>query len=103
MFQKFFPKEFDFFNIFDKQIDFAVEAARKFKELASASAVINEDSYRVVQDLEHKADQATDTVIDQLNKTFITPFDREDIHVLSKELDDITDMINTMARRMKIY
>ncbi len=103
MFQKFFPKEFDFFSLFDKQAEFAVEAAKRFKEIASLPGVINEEAYKTIQDLEHRADQTSHTIIDQLNKTFITPFDREDIHVLSKELDDITDMINTMARRMKIY
>ena len=42
-------------------------------------------------------------MIEQLNKSFITPFDREDIYALTKELDDITDMINTMVGRIKVY
>jgi hypothetical protein len=43
------------------------------------------------------------TIIEQLNKTFITPFDREDIHTLAKELDDITDMINNIVSRLRVY
>ena len=103
MFHKFFPREFDFFNLFEKQADYAVESAKKFKEIASTRSVINEEMHKSIQDLEHKADGASHTIIDQLNKTFITPFDREDIHMLTKELDDITDMFNTMVGRMKVY
>ena len=50
-----------------------------------------------------KGDTASHAVIEQLNKSFITPFDREDIYALTKELDDITDMINTMVGRIKVY
>jgi uncharacterized protein Yka (UPF0111/DUF47 family) len=56
-----------------------------------------------MHDMEHGGDNVAHEIIDKLDKTFITPFDREDIHTLTKELDDIIDMINTIASRMKVY
>lgn len=99
----FLPREFDFFDLFEQQVDYAVQAAKKFREIASAPELMGESSYQMIQHLEHKGDDASHEVINQLNKTFITPFDREDIHALTKELDDVVDMINTMVGRMKIY
>jgi len=99
----FFPKEFDFFNLFEQQVDYAVQSARKFKDIAATPGLIEESSYQAITHLEHQGDDATHTVIAQLNKTFITPFDREDIYDLTKQLDDITDMINTMVGRIKVY
>ncbi|MDE2028742.1 MAG: DUF47 family protein [Candidatus Omnitrophica bacterium] len=98
-----FPKEFDFFTLFEEQVNYAVQAAGKFKEIASTPGLIEESSYQAIQHFEHKGDDATHAVIDQLNKSFITPFDREDIHALTKELDNITDVINTMVGRIKVY
>lgn len=99
---KFLPQEFNFFDLFEKQVDYAVEAASYFKGLVSNDG-IDEASLKKIKDLEHQGDEATHIIIDQLDKTFITPFDREDIHALAKEIDDIIDMINTIASRMVIY
>lgn len=102
MFANFFPKEFRFFDMFDKQAAYAVEAAVYFKELTSKGA-IDEEALKKIRNIEHEADEVTHTIIEQLNKTFITPFDREDIHVLAKELDDVVDMIYTIINRLTIY
>ena len=56
-----------------------------------------------MKEMEDEGDQVALQVMDQLNKTFITPFDREDIHALSKELDHIIDMIYTITNRLRIY
>ena len=53
--------------------------------------------------IEHQGDDVAHMIIEQLNKTFITPFDREDIHALTKELDNIVDMINNIVGRLRIY
>ena len=98
-----FPKEFDFFTLFEEQVDFAILGAKKFKEIVATPGLIEESAYQMIQHLEHQADETTHTIIDQLNKSFITPFDREDIYTLTKELDDIMDMINTMVVRIKVY
>ena len=102
MFFKFLPKEFNFFDLFDKQVDYAVKAAAYFKELVSRGA-IDEASLQKMEVIEHQADEVSHDIFEHLNKTFITPFDREDIHALAKELDNITDMINTIASRLVIY
>ncbi len=102
MFFNFIPKDFNFFDLFDKQVDYAVEAAICFKNMVS-SGDINEVSFQKIRDLEHQGDDAAHSIIDHLNKTFITPFDREDIYALVKELDDITDMINTISSRLMVY
>ncbi|MCX5642306.1 MAG: DUF47 family protein [Candidatus Omnitrophica bacterium] len=98
----FLPKEFNYFNLFEKQVDYAVDAARFFKELVSRDN-INEDALSKMEEIEHQGDETTHAIIAQLNKTFITPIDREDIHALAKEMDDIIDMINTIVNRMVIY
>lgn len=103
MLLKFIPKDFDFFKLFEEQSEYCLEAAREFKRIVSTPGIIGEEAYKRIQDIEHKGDHASHNVIDQLNKTFITPFDREDIHALTKELDNIIDMINTIVSRLKIY
>jgi predicted phosphate transport protein (TIGR00153 family) len=102
MFSKFFPNELNFFDLFDKQVDYAVDASNYFKELMS-KASISEQSLKKIGDIEHQGDEVSHDIFEHLNKTFITPFDREDIHALAKELDNITDMINTIVSRLWIY
>src|ERR1035438_3541456 len=85
---KFLPREFDFFNLFEEQVDCAVQAAIKFKQIVAPPGLIKESAYQDIIHLESKGDAASHAVIEQLNKTFITPFDREDIYALTKELDD---------------
>lgn len=98
----FMPKEFNFFDLFEKQVGFAVNAAKYFKEVVS-NGQINDESLSAMHEIEHQADDVAHTIIEQLNKTFITPFDREDIYSLAKELDDIVDMIYTIVSRLKVY
>jgi len=102
MFSSFLPKEFSFFDLFDKQAKIALDAATYFKELVAKGGV-DESSLQKMQDIEHGGDNVAHEIIDKLDKTFITPFDREDLHALTKELDDIIDMINTIVSRMKVY
>jgi len=99
---KFLPREFNFSDLFEKQVACAVEAAVCFKELA-ASGILDDASLAKLRDIEHQGDDVAHKILDSLNKTFITPFDREDIHALAKELDDITDMIYAIANRMRVY
>lgn len=56
-----------------------------------------------IKDLEHKGDELTHSVIDELNKTFITPIDREDIHDLCAALDDVLDLIDNTATRIVLF
>jgi predicted phosphate transport protein (TIGR00153 family) len=99
---KFLPKECNFFDLFDKQADIAVKAAEHFRKLASRGAV-DDAALKTMEDLEHQGDDLAHQIFERLNKTFITPFDREDIHSLAKQLDDVIDMINTIVSRQRIY
>ncbi len=102
MFFRFLPKEFNFFDLFDKQVDYAVDASDYFKELMSKGN-ISEQAIKKMGDIEHQGDDVSHDIFEHLNKTFITPFDREDIHALAKELDNITDMITTIVSRLWVY
>ncbi len=53
--------------------------------------------------VEHIGDEITDNTYEQLNKSFITPFDREDIHELTAHIDDVVDSINGISRRICLY
>jgi len=99
---RFFPKTFNFFDLFEKQVSHAVDAACFFKEVVSRGYVSEEALSRMAA-IEHQGDEVAHAIMDQLNKTFITPFDREDIYALAKELDDVIDMINTIVSRLRVY
>jgi len=102
MFRKFLPRNSDFFALFNKIADSGVEAADLFKQ-AVLEGKIDEATVKRMEAIEHKGDETTYAVIDKLNKTFITPFDREDIHALAKELDDVIDVINAMVGKLRTY
>lgn len=102
MISKFLPRGFNFFDLFEKQAGYAIDAAICFKKIALQGCV-DEESLEKIKSIEHQGDEAAHTIIEQLNKTFITPFDREDIFALTKELDDVTDMINTTVNRSAVY
>ena len=99
---RFFPKTHNFFDLFEKQVGHAVEAACLFKDVVSRGGV-TEDSLSRMASIEHQGDEVAHAIIEQLNKTFITPFDREDICSLAKEIDDITDMVNNILGRLRVY
>jgi len=96
------PRETKFFDLFDQQAANAVEASAHFKRLAQ-SGKFDEEGVQRMRDIEHEGDTLTHELIDTLNRTFVTPFDREDIHALACELDDITDMLQAITTRMKLY
>jgi uncharacterized protein len=98
----FLPIERNFYDLFEKQAGYAVDAASCFKELVS-KGTLDDGLLQKMRDIEHLGDGVTHEILNSLNKTFITPFDREDIHALAKELDDIIDMIYTIVNRMRVY
>ena len=56
-----------------------------------------------IKDVEHEADELTHDVIARIDKTFVTPFDREDIHMLASRLDDVIDLLDGTARRAAMF
>ncbi len=98
----FFPEEVDYFKLFEQQSYYIVKAAEAFK-VAVAGGTLDVAALAKIVTLEAQADEASHAVIAHLNKAFITPFDREDIHSLTKALDDIIDMLNTISNRLTVY
>ncbi|MEN6473096.1 MAG: DUF47 family protein [Syntrophaceae bacterium] len=99
---RFLPKEFNFFDLFNKQAQYAVDAAALFTSLVAKGAFAEEPVSKM-REIEHQADDVAHDILNNLNKTFITPFDREDIHALASELDSVIDMIYTITNRMRVY
>ena len=104
-FLKFFvPKDHSFFPLFENDAQNLVKAAELLKELmASTEFGEHERIHKEIKDVEHIGDEITDKTYAQLNKSFITPFDREDIHELTANIDDVVDSINGISRRICLY
>ena len=98
----FMPKEEDFFELFERAAGNAHEGAGLFVELLEHFDGLEQRAKRI-KDIEHNGDKITHEVIDRLNRTFITPIDREDIHELICRIDDIIDLVDTCVNRMVIY
>jgi len=96
------PQETKFFDLFEAQAAKVHEAARALEDLARNYDQVQEKA-RHIKGLESQADQITHDIIDKLNRTFITPFDREDIHALASALDDVLDNIEGVASRLSLF
>jgi predicted phosphate transport protein (TIGR00153 family) len=92
-------------KFFDLLADLSGSLTEGAKLLRSILADPHDLAMRVnqVQAIEHKGDKATHAIITKLNQTFITPFDREDIHRLASSLDDVLDFVNSAALRLVMY
>ena len=102
-FFNFLPKEEDYFSLFSQMTSYISDAARTLvKMLADKDGNYEEYSNRI-KGIEHSCDELTHNVSTRLNKSFITPFDREDIYLMSSALDDIVDLIDDAARALVIY
>ena len=104
-FLKFFvPKDHSFFPLFENDAHNLVKASTLLKELMSGKDSSEyERIFKEIQDVEHIGDDITNKTYEQLNKSFITPFDREDIHELTAHIDDVVDSINGIARIVWLY
>ncbi|TAL80101.1 MAG: DUF47 family protein [Bacteroidetes bacterium] len=104
-FLKFFvPKDHSFFPLFESDAKNLVKASELLKELLNKTEIEeHERLYKEIRDVEHIGDEITIKTYEQLNKSFITPFDREDIHELTAHIDDVVDSINGIARRICLY
>jgi predicted phosphate transport protein (TIGR00153 family) len=102
---KFFvPKDHSFYPLFEEDAKNMVKAAELLQQQLSNSEIeAHERIYREIKEVEHIGDEITDKTYQQLNKSFITPFDREDIHELTAHIDDVVDSINGVSRRICLY
>jgi predicted phosphate transport protein (TIGR00153 family) len=104
-FSRFTPKEPKYFPLLDKLAETVLTASHllvDFVEKKRNNEDIS-DSYKLIKEQEREGDKITQTIFDALSSTFITPFDREDIHTLTNKLDDVLDVINSCAKRIDIY
>ena len=98
----FIPREEKFFELFEEDAHNVVKAAQKLKELVDTWKNV-EGRVNEITELEHEGDRITHQIMEQLHRTFVTPFDREDIALLAHSLDDVTDFIHAAADAMLIY
>ncbi len=105
VFQFFIPKEKKFFPLFEEVVENVEKGAVLLNKLLLLFHNEGEKQTLVIQikECEAKGDTLTHTIFDELNKTFITPFDREDIQELTSSLDDVMDYINSCAKRLQLY
>jgi len=96
------PRDEKFYELFREQAENILNAARKLVALFDEFQDI-EKRVMEIKFVEHKGDQLTHALMMKLNKTFITPFDREDIHSLGSALDDVLDLLDAVANRMLLY
>ena len=103
-FSRFTPKEPKFFPLLKQLSEVLCEASVVLIEsLQHDSPTERSDYYKKIKDLEREGDRLTHLIFDELGTTFITPFDREDIHDLASCMDDVIDGINSCAKRISIY
>jgi predicted phosphate transport protein (TIGR00153 family) len=97
------PRDQKFFDLFTASATYSVHAARYLSELLQKDESERAGVADTIKELERQADDVTHEVVTRLDRTFITPLDREDIHLLASRLDDVTDMIDGIARRSQIF
>ena len=97
------PRQEEFFDLFVEVATRNTEAAKRLRELFEAAPERRTPIVQAIKQLEHEADQVTHEVVNRLDRTFITPLDREDIHQLASDLDDVMDAMDGTARRAQIF
>lgn len=102
MFKKLLPREERYFEYFNDLATLLEEIASDVDKLYS-EVKNTEEVVSVLKEKEHKCDKITSAVRHQLNHTFVTPFDREDILQLVKRMDDIADILLVAASRFQIF
>jgi predicted phosphate transport protein (TIGR00153 family) len=96
------PREGRFFVLFEESAKNAAEVAQHLQEMLNSWENIDAKVEKIIE-LEHKGDGVTHEIIALVHKTFVTPFDREDIALLAHSLDDIVDFIESAADAMTLY
>jgi uncharacterized protein Yka (UPF0111/DUF47 family) len=102
MFKKLLPKEAKYFEDFKDMITHIGEMAKYTNEIFSQEE-IDKSLILKIKPLEVRCDEITSKIVKRLNKTYVTPFDREDIFTLIKRLDDISDILLGITARLDTY
>jgi uncharacterized protein len=102
MWRKLAPREYGFFDLFNRHANTTLEGTRRLVKLVETWPNGSTEMSRI-EELEHECDSITHMTIDLLHRTFITPLDRDEIHNLISKLDDIMDTVEVAARRMQLF
>ena len=97
------PQENSFYDLFAKSASHLVDGSRELTKLLGVDHSEREDVAARMREIEHNADEATHEIIRKVNSSFITPFDREDIHGLASALDDCMDMMDAAVDLIVLY
>ncbi len=96
------PRERKFFVLFEQSAQNAVKVTQQLKDMVYIWENVKERVW-VINDLEHQGDAITHQIFEQLHRSVITPFDREDIALLAHSLDDVVDFVHAAADAMLLY
>lgn len=97
------PQETSFFSLFATSASLLVDATRELSRVLEADLGGRQEIAERLRELEHAADEATHEIISKVNSSFITPFDREDIHNLASNLDDCMDHLEHTTDLIGLY
>ena len=96
------PRDKHFFKEFVSLAEEVRSGARVLKQMIATDPP-DMEKVEAIKDIEHSCDRCTRAIIDRLNRTFVTPLDREDIHALAGSLDDVMDAIDAAAAVIRLY
>lgn len=98
------PRETVFFDLLDASAVNLLAAAKAFDQGIQHGHAGKWDEFRrSIKEIEHRGDEITHEILDQLDKTFVTPIEREDILALAHSLDDVVDCLDAAAERLVLY
>ena len=100
---RFTPERKVFFELFSRASSNAVDIARLAGELFERYPESGQELLGQIKELEHTGDTLTYEIVDQINKSFVTPFDRDDIYRLAGAVDDVTDAIEDATELLGLY
>jgi predicted phosphate transport protein (TIGR00153 family) len=101
MLGRLIPRDQEFFTLFNELAAHLKTSAKLLHELFEGGSPVGE-KVKAIKNVEHKADQLTAEINARIERSFVTPFDREDIHALSSRLDDVIDLVDGTARRVEM-
>lgn len=102
MFERLMPKQYEFFDDFEKLADTMQQGCQALIELLE-DCTKADDKARRIKAIEHEGDLVTHRCIERLHKTFVTPFDRDSIHRLVTRMDDVLDLVESVSDRVSLY
>jgi predicted phosphate transport protein (TIGR00153 family) len=100
----FIPKDTSFYPLFEENASILVKSSELLKSLLMTDKIEDREAFVIqIKQLENDGDVLTTSIFQHLNKSFITPFDREDIQSLASTLDDVVDYINGVGQRVQLF